>query len=307
MTAEAVGMMAAGVVTLASGVVLVMPRLGTAAGLERVLVLGPVFEATAFAIFGAEHLLAARDLMGIVPRWIPGPLFWTYFVGVAWIAAAISLIAWRYVRWSAALLALALLIIVATIDLPNLPRHLHERLFWTLTMRETAFAAGAMVLAGSVWPRGSAVGTALVWIGRIIVALVSVFYAIEHFLFPLFVPGVPLEKHMPAWVPAPVVLSYVVGIVLLLGGIGLLIRPTIRIAAAASGTMLVLLTAFFYMPILMMEIHTSLVVEGINYVGDTLLFAATVLLAGYAADQYRPARNRAEDRRLAVLERASFQ
>jgi uncharacterized membrane protein len=142
MTAEAVGMMAAGVVALGAGLALVRPRFLAAVGAERVLVLGPVFEATAFAIFGAEHLLAARDLMGIVPRWIPGPLFWTYFVGVAWIAAAISLIVWRYVRWSAALLALALLIIVATIDLPNLPRHLHERLFWTLTVRETLVRQG---------------------------------------------------------------------------------------------------------------------------------------------------------------------
>ncbi|HET7346523.1 MAG TPA: hypothetical protein VFJ10_04300, partial [Acidobacteriaceae bacterium] len=100
MTAEAVGMMAAGLVALGSGLVLVAPRFVDAAGVERVLVLGPVFEATAFAIFGAEHLFAARDLMGIVPRWLPGPLFWTYFVGLAWMAAAISLIAWRYVRWS---------------------------------------------------------------------------------------------------------------------------------------------------------------------------------------------------------------
>ena len=306
MTAEAVGMMAAGIATLGAGLVLVRRRFRAAVGVERVLVLAPVFEATAFAIFGAEHLLAAHDLMGAVPRWIPGPLFWTYFVGVAWIAAAISLIAWRYVRWSASLIALALLIIVATIDLPNLPRHLHERLFWTLTARETAFAAGAMVLAGSMWPRGRSAGTALVGIGRTTVALVSIFYAIEHFLFPLFVPGVPLEKHIPPWWPAPALLSYIVGLILLLGGIGLLTRPAIRIAAAASGAMLVILTACFYLPILLMELHTSLVVEGINYVGDTLLFAATVLLAGYAADKSWPGRDEVPAARSAALEQASF-
>ena len=85
--------------------------------------LGPVFEATALAVFAAEHFTAARDLMPIVPRWMPGPLFWTYFVGAALLAAAISFIAWRHVHWSAALLALLFLIIVATIDLPNLPKH----------------------------------------------------------------------------------------------------------------------------------------------------------------------------------------
>jgi len=70
-------------------------------------------------------------------------------------------------------------------------------------------------------------------------------------------------------------------------GIGLFVRPTIRIAAAFSGIMLLLLTAFFYVPIFALEIHTELAVEGLNYVGDTLLFAATALLAGFGADVAR--------------------
>src|ERR1700740_2271308 len=145
------GMIAAGTVALAAGLLLVRPRFAAASGVGRVLVLGPVFEAVALTIFAAEHFLAARGLATIVPRWMPGALFWTYFVGAALLAAAISFIAWRYVRWSAALLALLFLIIVATIDLPNLPKNVHERLFWTLTVREMAFAGGAMVLAGSLW------------------------------------------------------------------------------------------------------------------------------------------------------------
>jgi uncharacterized membrane protein len=219
-----------------------------------------------------------------VPRCLPLPLFWTYFVGAALLAAAVSFVAWRCVRWSASLLALLFLIIVATIDLPNLPLHLHERLFWTLTARELCFAGGAMVLAGSMSPPAWT-GVALMRVGRGIVAMTLVFYAIEHFLFPQFVPGVPLQKLTPAWVPAPTVLAYFVGITLLLGGVGLLVRPTIRVAAAGAGIVLLLLTTFFYVPILAMEIHSALAVEGINYVADTLLFAGTVMLAGFGADQ----------------------
>jgi uncharacterized membrane protein len=278
-------MIGAGSAVLVAGLFLVRPRFVAASGAGRVLVLGPVFEAVALAIFAAEHFLAARDLSGIVPRWIPGPLFWTYFVGAALLAAAISFIAWRYVRWSASLLALLFLIIVATIDLPNLPKHVHERLFWTLTVRETAFAAGAMVLAGSLWPRRRPAGAALMMVGRFILACTFVFYAIEHFLFPRFVPGVPLEKMTPAWVPAPTLLAYIVGITLLAAGVGLTIRRTRRGAAASAGTVLLLLTIFFYVPILATEIRSPLAVEGVNYVGDTLLFAATALLAGFGADE----------------------
>lgn len=278
------GMIIAAVAALAAGLFLFRERFRSASGAGRVLAFGPVFEAVALAIFAAEHFFAARDLTPIVPRWMPEPVFWTYFVGAALLAAATSFIAWRHVRWSGALLALLFLIIVATIDLPNLPKHVHERLFWTLTVRETAFAGGAMVLAGSVWPRGRSAGTALIVLGRIFVAATFVFYAIEHFLFPRFVPGVPLEKMTPPWVPAPTLLAYVVGITLLAAGVGLLIRRTIRIAAATAGTVLLLLTVFFYVPIFVMEMHSSLAMEGINYVGDTLLFAATALLAGFGAD-----------------------
>ena len=284
MSMEAWGMIGAGIVALAAGLFFVRPRLAAASGAGRILVLGPIFEAVALAIFAAEHFLAARDLSGIVPRWLPGALFWTYFVGVALLAAAISFIVGRYVRWSAALLALLFLIIVATIDVPNLPEHLHERLFWTLTVRETSFAAGAMVLAGSLWPRGLA-ARALLTLGRFVVAFTFIFYAVEHFLFPRFVPGVPLEKMTPAWVPAPALLAYVVGATLLAAGIGLMFNRTRRIAAATAGTMLLLLTIFFYVPILITEIRSPLAVEGVNYVGDTLLFAATALLAGYDEDE----------------------
>lgn len=285
MTAEVGGMMGAGVAALVAGLVLVRARFRAASGAGRAVALGPVFEATALAVFAAEHFTAARDLMPIVPRWLPEPLFWTYFVGAALLASAISFIAWRHVRWSAVLLALLFLIIVATIDLPTLPRHLHERLFWTLTVRELAFASGAMVLAGSVWPRGSLAGPVLERIGRGIVATTMIFYAIQHFLFPRHVPGVPLEKLTPAWVPAPTLLAYLIGTTLLLGGIGLFIRPAIRIAAASAGIILLLLTVFFYVPILAMEFHsTALAVDGINYAADTLLFAGTVLLAGLGAN-----------------------
>jgi len=249
---------------------------------EKVLVLGPVFEAVALAMFAAEHFTAARSLMGVVPKWLPGPLFWVYFVGTAWLAAAISMVVWRQVRWSAAGVWLLMWIFVATFDLPMLPNGPHDRFFWILTVRELAFGSGALVLAGSFWPGG--VSTAITRVGRWIVGATMVFYAIEHFLHPLHVPGVPLELLTPAWIPAPRLIAYVVGMTLLIGGGWLLTGRAVRAVAAQSGVVLLLLTALFYVPIFVMEMHTASALEGLNYVGDTLLWAATVLLAGLGAE-----------------------
>jgi uncharacterized membrane protein len=284
MTVEVGGMMGAGIAALVAGLALARRRFAAASGAGKVLVLGPVFEAVPLAVFAAEHFTAARDLAPIVPHWLPWPLFWTYFVGAALLAASISFIVWRHVRWSAALLALLFLIIVATIDLPSLPRHVHDRIFWTLTVRETVFAGGAMVLAGSVRPRGSLAGVALERIGRVIVGATMIFYGIEHFLYPRFVTGVPLEKPTPAWMPAPVAIAWVVGITLVVAGVALLVRFRVRMAAAGAGMVLLLLVVCFYGPLLVAEFSTN-PVEGLNYFADTLLFAGTVLLAGLEAEQ----------------------
>lgn len=286
MTLEVWGMMGAGVATLVAGLALARKRFDAASGAGKALVLGPVFEAVALAVFAAEHFTAARDLMGIVPKWLPGPLFWTYLVGVAWLAAAISLVIWREVRWSAAGVALLMWTIVATLDVPAFPKGPHDRFFWILTVRELSFGSGALVLAGSLW-RNSAreAGVAMMRVGRGIVAATMIFYGIEHFLFPLNVPGVPLEKMTPGWTPAPVLIAYVVGIVLLVGGVGLFIPRAVRGSAAGAGVVLLLLTALFYVPIFVMEMHGALAVEGLNYVGDTMLWAATVLLAGLGTEE----------------------
>jgi uncharacterized membrane protein len=285
MTLEVGAMMAEGIAALVAGPILAWPRLRAASGAERLIILGPVFEASALATFSAEHFTAARDLAPLVPHWLPWPLFWVYFFGVCLAATAISFVIGRSVRTSAALLVLFFLLVVITIDLPNVHRLFHSRFFWILTFRETAFASGALVLSGSLWPRGHVAHQALTRIGRTVLGAILVFYAIEHFFYPHFVTGVPLQKPTPAWIPAPVLWAYIVGIALLLGGIGLLFGRTVRMASAGTGLVLLLLTAFFYVPIMVKEFHSpALEVEGLNFVFDTLLFAATVLLAGFAAE-----------------------
>src|ERR1700678_4403111 len=90
MNLEINGMLGAGAAALLAGLVLIRARLRAASGADQALVFGPVFEAVALAVFAAEHFLAARDLMSIVLPWLPGPLFWTYFVGVGWLARSVS-------------------------------------------------------------------------------------------------------------------------------------------------------------------------------------------------------------------------
>jgi uncharacterized membrane protein len=275
-------MIVAGLAALIAGIVLARPRIAAAHGPARLLLLGPTCSAAALAMFAAEHFFDAPDLTPIVPHYMPfGALFWTYFVGLCLLAAALSFIASRSVALSALLLSLLFLIIVATIDLPGLHKGFHNRFFWILTVRETCFASGSLVLGGSAL-RNRTASAALIAIGRFVVASAFVFYAIQHFLHRSNVPGVPLENFTPHWIPAPALLACITGTILLLAGPALLLPRTRRLAAATAGALLLALTFFFYLPIFLSEFHTPpLALEGLNYIADTLLFAATALLAGF--------------------------
>ena len=64
------------------------------------------------------------------------------------------------------------------------------------------------------------------------------------------VPGVPLEKLMPAWIPGRLLIGYLTGAILEVAGVGILLNKKTRMAATYLGTWMVLLVLFIYGPIL---------------------------------------------------------
>src|SRR5262245_45308810 len=62
-----------------------------ASGRDKAVVFGRLFLALPMAVFGAEHLTIPQTIAPIVPSWIPWHLFWVLLVGVALIAASLSI------------------------------------------------------------------------------------------------------------------------------------------------------------------------------------------------------------------------
>ena len=273
----------AGLAFLILGLIVVRKDFASSPGLDKLIVLGPVFVAAPLAAFAAEHFTLGRLMAGMVPAWMPTHVFWIYFVGVALLAAALSLDVRKYVRWSAPLLTLLLLIFVLSIDLPNAIGHPKNRIFWVLVFRETSFAAGTLALTAIMLrERCAQLSNTLTVVARIIFGIVLIFFGVENILHPECAPGVPLEKLTPAWVPLPHLWAYLVGLLLLVAGAGLLLNKKARLAAAIVGLIMTALTVFLYAPILTTDRGTAQVIEGINYVADTLLFAGTALLVASA-------------------------
>jgi uncharacterized membrane protein len=232
---------------------------------------GRVFVPVGLAMFGAEHLSAPKALMQTVPPWMPERLFWVYFVGIALFAAATGIALNKFARWSATLLGLMFIMFVLMIHLPNAVANPHNRFVWTVALRETAFACGVFLFA----KRAPS-------ICRVVLGAVLLFFAVEHFLHPDFIPGVPLAKMTPAWIPLRPVWGYLTGLALFAAGAAMLVNRHARVAATWVGIELALIVLFLYMPILAAAQPKELV-EALNYIGDTTLFAGTVLLAAAKA------------------------
>jgi len=123
-------------------------------------------------------------------------------------------------------------------------------------------------------------GNRLITVGRVLVAFAAIFFGVQHFLHPANVPGVPLEKLTPVWIPGRLLIDYVTGAMLLVAGVAILLARKTRMAATYLGTWIVLLVLFIYGPILIAALanpSADVKVEGINYFFDTLLFAGAIL------------------------------
>ena len=80
-------------------------RVGSLAG-ERGVRIARVLYGAGLIPFGLAHFLYLEATAPLVPRWLPGPVFWSYFTGATFIAAGAAVIAGVWARAAAALMAL---------------------------------------------------------------------------------------------------------------------------------------------------------------------------------------------------------
>jgi uncharacterized membrane protein len=283
-----VSMCSAGILILLIALWAARTDVTKARGLDKIVALSNLCYAMPLAVFGALHLSAAKDLMPMVPKYMPWHLFWAYFFGFALIAASLSIATKIQVQWSGLLFGIAMFCFVAMLIIPGVVATPNNRFGWTLIFRESSFGGGAWILAGAALReqgRGQW-GSKLITIGRVLTGMACMLYGVEHFLHPANVPGVPLEKFIPAWIPGHAPIAYVTGALLLIAGVCILLNKKTRLAATYLGTWIVLLVLFVYGPILiasLMDPATAVQIEGINYFFDTLLFGGTILVLASAS------------------------
>lgn len=112
--------------------------------------LGRLFFALPFLVFGLFHFMNATMLVGAVPAYIPGGIFWVYLTGAAFIAASVSILIHKMDELATLLLGVLLLIFVLTIHLPGVLNAATMATSMPSLLKDTVMAGAAFFMSGTL-------------------------------------------------------------------------------------------------------------------------------------------------------------
>ncbi len=174
----------------------------------------------------ARCISSGRDFVKVlVPRYMPGRMFWVYFVGCALIAASLSIATRIAVRWSGLLVGIMMLLFVAMLYLPFALRNMHaqnylddrfpRKLVRRRRLDSCGHGKGRMARASQdhAYHRGPH-----------LIAIAAIFFGVQHFLTSAWASRSPAPKRDAPWVPARMLIDYVTGAALLVTGASILLN-----------------------------------------------------------------------------------
>ena len=219
--------------------------------MDRIIAPGRVFIAISLVVFATQHFLYANFVATLVPAWIPGRLFWAYFVGVAFVAAAIGAVIPKMTRPAGILLGILFFLFVVTLHIPRIAAHSRDGNEWTSGFVALAMCGGAWILAGATSLEDERKSTvSFLKIGRYFFALAIVAFGVQHFIDERMTIRVG-----PPWFPGRALLTYLTGTALIVAGAGMVIGKQARLAATLLGAILFLFFLFLHIPRILVNLH----------------------------------------------------
>jgi uncharacterized membrane protein YphA (DoxX/SURF4 family) len=100
-------------------------------------------------VFGAQHFMYGSFIATLIPSWLPGHLFWTYFFGVAFIAAGVSIVTRIQARLASILLGVMFLLWVVVLHAPRVAASPHNGDEWSSLFVAMAMCGSCLIIAAS--------------------------------------------------------------------------------------------------------------------------------------------------------------
>ncbi|HWZ81117.1 MAG TPA: hypothetical protein VNW47_00750 [Terriglobales bacterium] len=120
-----------------------------ASGASLMTRLGRSLFALTLTVFGIQHLIYGQFVATLIPSWIPGRLFFAYAVGIAFIAATLSILSGIKARLAATLLGIMFLTWVFILHSPRVMAASTNGNEWTSLLVALAMSGGSWIVAAT--------------------------------------------------------------------------------------------------------------------------------------------------------------
>jgi uncharacterized membrane protein YphA (DoxX/SURF4 family) len=211
--------------------------------MEKSQTLGRIFVAISLVVFGVQHFIYGGFVAGLVPAWMPGRLFWAYFVGVAFVAAAIGIFIEMMARPAATMLGVMFFLFVVLLHIPRIVGNSSNGNEWTSGFVALAMCGGAWILASASPLEDREKADPFLRLGRYFFALAFVAFGFQHFVYARFAAGLG-----PPWFPGRPLWACLIGVVFVSAGAAILLGQKARLAAAFLATIAFLFFLLLYVP-----------------------------------------------------------
>jgi uncharacterized membrane protein len=212
------------------------------------------------------------------PPWLPWRSCWVWAVGTALVVAGVAMLLRRSAQIAAIILGTALIAFLVLRHIPDqlaaAPRSLGA---WTNSFKILTLAGGAFAVAGSIpVPKPGSVNRWFVPFGGFALAITSIVFGIDHFLYAQFV-----AQLVPSWIPGHLFWTYFCGAALIAAGVGIIFRILPRLAAGLLGAMIFIWLLVLHIPRAIADPHSghgnewTSVFEALAFSGIAFILAMT--------------------------------
>jgi uncharacterized membrane protein YphA (DoxX/SURF4 family) len=211
---------------------------------------GRLFVAVSLVVFGVQHFIYGGFVATLVPAFMPGRLFWAYFVGVAFFAAAVGIFVEMLARPAATMLGVMFFLFVVLLHIPRIIGKSSDGNEWTSGFVALAMCGGAWVLASAAPLEEREKADPFLRLGRYFFALAFVAFGIQHFVYARYAAGLgpPWYLGRPLWL-------CLVGVLLVATGAAIVLGQKAQMAANLLAGTLILFFLLLYVPRIIGQLH----------------------------------------------------
>jgi len=250
--------------------------------------LGRTLMAISLVVFGVQHFIYGGFVATLVPAFMPGRLFWAYFVGVAFMAAAIGILVEMLARPAATMLGVMFFLFVLLLHIPRIIGAPSDGNEWTSGFVALAMCGGAWILASAAPLEEREKADPFLKLGRYFFALAFLAFGIQHFLFGRYAAGLG-----PPWIPGRPLLAYLFGVIFVGAGVAIFIGKNMEMAATLLASIAFLYFLLLYVPRIVGKLHDpgpwTSGFEILAMCGSALVLASSIPGEDNARTRSRPA------------------